>query len=420
MTRVDILRVMLPPARHIGSSPLRCAWRSGEGAWQSAAFDGASEVSGRFEPRRVEVCPHPADVSMTQIELPPLATRRMRTAVLGAVELLALSAPADLALGFGPRNEEGMVPVAWMSAGTLSELLRKLKSEGLAVHAVLPPPAFLPMPRDEAGSGGASAALVVDDWLVVRTGACEGALYPMPSGCVDPAQIEARLDLHMAGSPPLRLLSMHPVDESSGERMSSPWTGSGWNWSLPTADANTEGATHQWLRPLLGWTAAAVAVWVVGLNLYASRVAAQGQMLTRQMAAQVKAAYPEVPVVLNPLQQARQLRDARRAGTAAGGPEPTGFAALVRASTGLLAQAEGQVLRLDFRDDRLEVRWRDGAAPGAKELVSLQEQALVHGLEVQPDAGGLRIRAAATAKGDGAAPRPAGSPERPDTSGALR
>ncbi|MCT8175731.1 type II secretion system protein GspL [Variovorax sp. CY25R-8] len=388
MRRVDALRLMLPRARDLESSPLRCAWRSGEGAWQAELLDGLPAVARRFQPRHVEACLHPADVSMAQVELPPLAPRRQRIAVLGAIELLALGPAGDLAVGFGARNAEGRAPVAWMSAHVLARLVQALKDHGVVVNAVLPPPAFLPAPED--GLDDAVAATIVDDWVIARTGVEEGIACPLPQGRADAAQIEARVKPHLPEARPLRLLAADAPAED-GQSMG----GGGWRWSLPVGHAAQAGTRRPWLLPLAGWTAAALAVWLVGLNLYAARIAAQGQTLTRQMAAQVKAAYPEVPVILNPLQQARQLRDARRAGAAAGSPEAGSFAALMRASTGLLTQAKGQVQRLEFRDDRLEVRWRDGAAPSADEMKSLQDRALQHGLALAAEPGGLRIQAGA-------------------------
>ncbi|WP_307867334.1 GspL/Epsl periplasmic domain-containing protein, partial [Variovorax sp. E3] len=57
-------------------------------------------------------------------------------------------------------------------------------------------------------------------------------------------------------------------------------------------------------------------MWLTGLNVYANQLAAEGQALKRQMAARVKAAFPDVPVVVNPVQQAKQQRDALAAGVA--------------------------------------------------------------------------------------------------------
>lgn len=405
MARADLLRLVLPPARgtagETAGSPVRCAWRTPQGVWQSASFQDLAQAAASaaaFQPRRIEACPHPADVSMAQVELPPLPARRMRAAVHGAVELMALAAPSSLAVGFGPRSAGGTVPVAWMSADALSACLRALREYGLGAHAVFPPPAFLPNPQDASSPQGTASAMLIDDWAVVRTGADAGILHPLPPGHMDTAQADARLRPFLPELSPLR---WWPLGETAGPDQSqaaAPWSGSGWSWTLPMGNSTARGMDRPWLRPAAGWAAATAAVCVLGLNLHASRVAAQGQALARQMAAQVKAAFPEVPVVLNPLQQARQLRDARKAGHVT--VESADFAALVRASAGLLPQARGQVQRLEFRNGQLHVRWREGAMLSADETRALQAQAQERGLAVQVEDGGLRIRPASGAKSD--------------------
>jgi general secretion pathway protein L len=418
MMRVDLLRLMLPPARHGGVSSVRCAWRTPQGAWQSETFESVGLIAARFEPKRVEVCPHPADVAMTDIELPPLPVKRQRIAVLGVVELLALTALKNLTVGFGPRTDKGTVPVAWMSADVLSACLRELHRHGLPVHAVLPPPAFLPDPEDESWVEGTVAAIYVDDWAVVRTGTDGGALHPGPAECADLARMEAKLQPLLPDSPRLHWLQVDEAVDLDHGQVPVAWTGTGWSWALPTGKTSAQGAAHRWLRPAVGWAGVTVVAWLLGLNLYASQVAAEGQALTRQMAAQVKAAFPDVSVVLNPLQQARQLRDARnKAGT--GNVELADFGALARASAALLTQAEGQVQSLDFEDGQLRVRWREGARPSTDELKALQGRAQELGLAVQPEDGGLRMQVASEKKSDNVAP-PAAAAPRPPASGAMR
>lgn len=406
MVRVDLLRLMLPPARNFKSSPVRCAWRTPQGVWESATFQDLALFAANGRPGRIEACPHPADVSMAQVELPPLPARRMRAAVHGAVELMALAAPKSLAVGFGPRSAGGTVPVAWMSADALSAGLRALREYGLAVHAVFPPPAFLPT------SEGTASAVLIDDWAVVRTGADAGILHPLPPGHADTAQADARLRPFLPELSPLRWLPFGEMTAPDQSQAATPWAGTGWTWTLPTGNSTAQGMDRPWLRPAIVWAAVTAAVCLLGLNLHASRVAVQGQALTRQMAAQVKAAFPEVSVVLNPLQQARQLRDARKTGGVI--VESADFAALVRASAGLLPRAQGQVQRLDFRDGQLHIRWREGAMLSADETKALQAQAQERGLAVQFDDGGLRMQPASGTRSDKATP-----PARVAASGAV-
>ncbi|WP_246288288.1 type II secretion system protein GspL [Achromobacter pestifer] len=387
-----------------------------QGAWQSDAFETLAALSARYQPKRVEVCPHPGDMSMTEIDLPPLPAKRQRVAVLGAVELLALAPPKSLAVGFGVRNAAGSVPVAWMSASVLATSLRDLQQHGLPVHAVYPPPAFLPNPEEASWPERTAGAILIDDWAVVRTKVDGGFLQPVPAGHTELAQVNARLQPLLPDSSQLHWLDVGgPVDADSGQAP-TPWTGGGWNWTIPTGITSTHGAEHRWLGPALGWAATAAAVWLVGLNLYASQVAAQGQALTRQMSTQVKAAFPEVSVVLNPLQQARQLRDARRAGAVS--VDAADFGALTRAAAALLTQAEGQVQRLDFRDGQLTVRWREGAAPNAEELKSIEGRAHERGLAVHAEDGGLRLNVAAEQEGDASTPSATAAAD-PPASGAT-
>ncbi|GGY04287.1 type II secretion system protein GspL [Paludibacterium paludis] len=367
--RTDLLRLRLPAAHAPG--PFHGAWRLPSGQWQAARFDDPAAVAAGFQAKRLEVCPHPADVAMTGAELPPLSAKRLRLAVRGAVDLMALAPPDELAIGHGPRGETGSVPLAWMASAALADRLGDLARHGLRPAAVYPPPAFLPQPQD-----GAVSAAVVDGWMVVRAGPQTGILHPAPEGDCD-----ARLRGLLPGMGDCR---WYGADDPGA------FNGNAWSWTLPTGRA-TPDVPWRRLRPLLGWGVAVMAVWLAGLNLYAARVEQEGVALKRNMAARVKSAFPELPVVLNPLQQARQMRDARKAGA---GPVAAGdFAALLRASSALLSQSAAQVARLSYQGGQLEVRWREGASLKASELAALQAQARERGLAVDPDEGGLRIRA---------------------------
>ncbi len=96
-----------------------------------------------------------------------------------------------------------------------------------------------------------------------------------------------------------------------------------------------------------------MAVWVVGLNLYAAREASQGQQLKSQMNQRVKQAFPELPVILNPLQQARQQLAARHKG-AADDPSQNFNRLVLQAATGIPFMA-GSVERLTFVDGTLQL-----------------------------------------------------------------
>lgn len=392
-SKVDLLRLVLPPSHAYGGTAIRCAWRLPGGQWHSALFDDLGAIATRYQARRLEICPHPSDVSVTEADLPPLPPKRLRLAVRGVVELLALLPPDELAIAFGPRSGAGKVPVAWMSAQCLAQALHALQQHGLRADAVLPPPAFLPSP-DSGDPGHAATAIVIDDWVVMRTGPNDGALHPLPMQCSAAEQLALRLQPLLPPAGQIQWLCETGVADKADP---APWSGAGWGWTLPQAHSGTPSSGLAGLRPALAWGAAALAVWLTGLNLHALRVAAEGQALKQQMAAQVKAAFPELPIVLDPLQQARQLRDARKAGTAS--TATPDFSTLLRASTALLTQSAGQVQRVDYRDGQVEIRWRDGAMLRAAELEALQGKAGERGLVLESDATAVRLRVNAEKSG---------------------
>jgi general secretion pathway protein L len=70
------------------------------------------------------------------------------------------------------------------------------------------------------------------------------------------------------------------------------WTGPLPGWGLHGA-VQQQRSEHRGWGQALGLCALAVAVWVIGLNLYAAREASQGQQFKAQMAQRVKQAFPE-------------------------------------------------------------------------------------------------------------------------------
>ncbi|WP_162988089.1 type II secretion system protein GspL [Alcaligenes aquatilis] len=386
--KVDLLRIVLAPSQADKSAPVQCGWRLTDGSWYSEQLENLAEIAGRFQIKRLEVFPHPVDISMTEIDLPPLSGRKLRSAVYGAVELLALASPLSLTIGFGQRNDVGKVPIAWMANAQIARQLERLVQHGLRVDAVLPPSALLPVP-DSSEQDGAVSAAIIDDWVVVRAGNNFGGLLPVPVCSRDTSKLEARI---RAIVPEAAQVEWHHDGNAIAVAGSEPtmWSGTGWRWELPLAESSLRKRGANWQRPAMAWGVVVALVWLVGLNLYAHRVEDDGQALKRAMAAQVKSAFPELSVVLNPLQQARQLRDARQAGL--GSVVSDDFVTMVRGATLLLAQANGQVERLEYRNGQLQIAWRDGAMLKSSELETLQTTASERGIAVETDSSGLRLR----------------------------
>ncbi|OZI71892.1 GspL/Epsl periplasmic domain-containing protein [Bordetella genomosp. 12] len=150
----------------------------------------------------------------------------------------------------------------------------------------------------------------------------------------------------------------------------------GWSLELPRV---AQGRPSPWRAPLrLG--ALAVALWVLGLNLYARQLAAEAQGLRETMTARVQQAF-HLPVVIDPLRQAQQglqaLRQDRKGGD--------DLLALARDAATLLPQAQDKLKQLNYTGQALTLQWQppaDVAADPAAMAQSLQQAAAL-GLQIE-------------------------------------
>jgi general secretion pathway protein L len=379
---VQCLRLQLPPWPRDGAAPapLRCGVRSDDGLWHDAGEIALAALASRFAARRVEAALHPADAPMLAFALPPLTGRRLREAVLGAVEPCALQPVEQLVVAFGPRDAQGRVPAAWAGRDAAAGWHALLHRHGLALGALHLPAAFLAM-ADDGWSG-----CEFDRWLVVRTGAGQGFVHWLAEGEDRAAVLAARAG--DALPPATRWL------DGDAASAAARWSGAGWNWALPAGGAGAGAAGVRLATLGVGWGALALAVWLVGLNLHAERLAAEGQAVKRQMAARVKSAFPDIPVVVDPLKQARQHKEARAAGEMPAAARD--YASLSRAAAALLAEVPaGQVQSLGYAAGTLRLRWREGGAPEPEAWRALQARGRERGLLLEGDAAGMSLSAAA-------------------------
>lgn len=387
MSRTTLLRLILPALHQLETRGGTVAWRSPPHGWGEAPYERLDDVAGRWPARRLEVALHPDDVSLTELQMPALPPRQMQAAVMGEVELLALDSPESRIVGHGPRNAHGRVPVAWVSRAAVTQMVLTLRQKGLIVSAIVPPHLFLEAPAAEPDAAGTALALRMDGWAVLRTGPHEGQLLPLPVEGVAADQVDERLQAALPEG--MRIRWLPGLSEARGP-MPERWSGEA-TWSLPPGVGPSAAETRDWTQAVVGWSAALVVVWAAGLHLQARQMAQEGQALRHQMAARLKQTFPEVTVVLNPLQQARQLREAQRVagGMTVGAEGPS----LLRAAAQVLTQAQAQVQQLTLDGGELRVRWRVGHSLSPVELQGLQARARERGLQLLPDAQGVRLRA---------------------------
>jgi len=323
-----VLRIALPPLRELApGAPVAFAVLDRERRVLRSGELPLDRLAGAVPRTRVEAVLHPEDSVETRIAVPPLRGPRMQAAVTALVEPLALSPVEELALAHGPRAADGTAPVAWTGRAALARAWTLLAQAGLDVAALYPARAVLP-PDD-----------------------------PQPDA-------------------PLAL----PAD--GRWRQPSP------GWSLALDDLRPDaGGGARWRAPL-AWAALALAIWIGGLNLYAARLANEAQALQAAMRQQVAQAFPELPVIVDPVKQATQRRDALRA--AQGEGSDGDFMPLALAAARLLP-AGSRVAALDYADGKLAVELDGDAADTAAPDPALPRQAAAQGLLLERTDGGWTL-----------------------------
>ena len=142
-------------------------------------------------------------------------------------------------------------------------------------------------------------------------------------------------------------------------------------------------------RTVAVWSVA-VLVWCLGLNLHAMQLANEGDQLRARMVAQVRAAFPNLPVVLNPLQQARQQLQGGQGATG------TGLVALLDGAGKAMPFLAGNVTALDYADGELRIT---PLAEGRKAPADMawQTQLAAQGIEASAGEQGWTLRAGGAA-----------------------
>ncbi|QAX84860.1 type II secretion system protein GspL [Pseudomonas sp. DTU12.3] len=370
------LRIALPPLAELDlHSELRCAWLDRQGQVSREDRLSLSQLAQTAKLPPLVCFLHPLDSLLASIDLPPLPANKIAAAVQCAAQALMLGDCNAMHIAHGPRDEAGQVQIAWAPRERLQLLGQMLKHSALNLRGLYPAPYGLPVLPG-------TVACVQDDHLLLRESVQAARVQPLFEEGVDSVVWEPGTTLHWIGD---QAPSTAEVPMADAQR----WTGPLPGWGLHGAVQQPRGEHRGWGRAI-GLCVLAVAVWVIGLNLYAAREASQGQQLKTQMNLRVKQAFPELPVILNPLQQARQQLAARQKG-AADDPAQTFNRLVLQAGSGMPFMA-GSVEQLSFVDDTLQLRLLSEARRmgSDKEWQSALAQA---GISVTADDDGWTLRA---------------------------
>jgi general secretion pathway protein L len=352
------LRIILPPLAELDAdSRVTFVWLDREGRQHSQGESRLRELAaGAYT--AVECALHPQDSLLASIELPPLPAARLGAAVTYAAQGLILGASEQFYIAHGPRESDGQVLVTWLERSALERLQQLLDGCRLKLKGLFAAPYFLPVPAVGEDSDG--------QWQEHR----------LLRGGVHQARVE-------------------PLLQATAGPLTPDWTGVTPGWGLHQCLQRHRPAQRGWGLALGCWGLAAL-VWLVGLNLYAARLAAQGNALKTQMTQQVRAAFPALTVVLNPLQQVRQQLAVGASGAM---DDPTQrFPVLLQQAGKRMPFIAGAVQALVFSNGELHLTLVAGHKPPVD--AAWQTELVQLGIEAVPVADGWTLRANSTGAQD--------------------
>lgn len=321
------LRLALPPLNELGpASPVRFAVLDRRHRLLRSGELPLNQLADNLPARSADVILHSGDAVVTAVDIPPLSASRLEAAVQARVEPMLLDDILSVCLGYGARRPDGRVPVAWSNRRELLQAWRQLEDAGLEVRSLH---------------------------------AFELAVAAQETDSVMP----------LAAFPDAWWQSELPT------------------WSLARNEYRPSRPARRW-RGALGWASLAALVWVVGLQLHASQLHSEAEALQKRMGQRVRAAFPSIPVVLDPLRQARNELAALQA--AQGTRNNDDFLPLSIEAARLLGFASGRVTALRYDGSKLSLTLAQGYQPPGDEL-ALQRAANAAGLKLEKDANNAHV-----------------------------
>lgn len=306
------LRLALPPLDQLDSeSQIAFVLVNRQGRVARAGELAPAQLAAQCPSVPVYAVLHPDDAVVTQITVPPVSSQRLSAAVLGSVEPLVLSDLDHLCVAHSPRNEQGEVTVAWATRRSLAQAWSMLSGAGLDIAGIYPHP--LAVPQTDGQLQKPLALPAGPQWLA-----------PLPS------------------------------------------------WSLAHDSLRPATAKGRWGKAVR-WAGFAAVVWIVGLNVYAARLQGEVKALEHSQQAAVLQAFPEIPIVIDPLRQARNQLESLR--LTQGISADDDFMPLALATAQVLEFAQSHVRALQYANGELILTLAEGYAPPGNEAALAQAAA---------------------------------------------
>lgn len=349
-----------------------------------------------------------ADVSWHRLTVPKAPAARLRQALGGLLEEQLLVDPEEVHLALAPNAKVG--EPAWIAAchhTWLTGHLMALEKAGLRVNRVVPavwpdaPPTayFQELPGAVSPQEGHAPELMVTwstpdgvgSWPLV--GSMAKAMLP------DPLPPGTRLYATPPAAAPAERWLGHAVQARLPAEQWLHAARSMWNLLQFDLSPNSKGLqalTDRWKdfmgpswRPVRLGLLALVATQVLGLNVWAWKQERELKAKRAEQTALLKAAHPQVQVVLDPVVQMRRETDALRA--ASGQPGPSDLEFLMRAVAGAW-RGEHPAKGLIYDGSSLDVGVPDFWSPPEAEAFAGRLRQM--GLTVENNGSQVRVRAA--------------------------
>lgn len=388
------------------------------GAIEREGVAPLSELSGTIAGmQRVVLLLAGSDVTVLNMQVPPLSATRLKAALPNLVEERLLCDPADCVIVAGALSD-GMRTIAVAQRAWLDLLAKTFTALGAHDIAALPAQSCLPYPAGQSGQPGmVTAAIYPQDTgidLTLRLSEQDGIGVAIDGGSDEAAAHEViqTLCAIVPAAPvtlyvPQSALQAYKVAVNDAPALKERISISADNWTRWIAGARgtaldlmaglgtntgTRFDWHAWRWPLV-LAAAVLLINVSALNISWWRMKSEASSLRSAMTQIYRSAYPNESVIIDPLAQMQQkIAIAKRdSGLAAADDFTAMTAAFGEAWVSVTATlpAPPSIDALGYRERSLSVRLRDREAPTQQMKAALAERGL--SLELAPEQSGTVV-----------------------------
>jgi general secretion pathway protein L len=312
--------------------------------------------------RRVVLLLAAPDVTLLDVQAPPLSGARLKAALPGLVEEHILGDPLDAVLVAGPAQPGGTRPVAVVQRDWLEPLVRILLAQGARVVTALPSQLCLPLQP-----GSVTASIGYGD-LTLRQSLYQGlglALDGNPSAALQTVRAlagDAPLVLYV---PPEQLGEYQALALEAGPGIAleaddwAHWIAGARSAALDLVPGlGAAGAAQRdwrrWRWPLR-LAALALLVNLAGMNFEWIRLRREADAIRQQMTTTFRSAYPREPAI-DPVAQMRQNIARARANSGQLAPDEfTWLAAAFGEAARTLPRPPG-IASIEYRERALSVK----------------------------------------------------------------